>query len=267
MIWAKNKVLNSWDLMSLGISGACTAIQNFIGDMKAKSLMILQNMINGAIRLINDFIRKINSLGIIEIDTINHVTFGTEAALSNAVEKAARNLELANKTNEVKANIAARDDELDKAIADRDKTWDEYMAKNKALANEMSDVIDAGMAAYNAAKNDEEDFDESSLEDKISKTPQADEAPELSSKGKKNIDKVGKVDKVGGTVDISSEELKRMREFYENDIIQEVRVSQITPQVNVTFGDVHETADADKLIRVIKTKVKEAINVSPDGVH
>lgn len=58
-----------------------------------------------------------------------------------------------------------------------------------------------------------------------------------------------------------------MRDIYENDIVQEVYVSQITPQVNVTFGDVKETADVDKMLRIIKTKMKESINISPEGVH
>ena len=70
MIGAKNKILNAWDSMSLGISTACTAIQNFIGDMKAGSLQLLQDMINGAIGLINDFISKINSLLILEFGLI-----------------------------------------------------------------------------------------------------------------------------------------------------------------------------------------------------
>ena len=82
-----------------------------------------------------------------------------------------------------------------------------------------------------------------------------------------NVDKVGKVDKVGGTVDVSSEDLKRMRDIYENDIIQEVYVSNITPQVNIQFGDVRETADVDKIVSQIKGKIKESISISPEGLH
>lgn len=78
---------------------------------------------------------------------------------------------------------------------------------------------------------------------------------------------MGKVDKVGGTVDISSEELKRMRDIYENDIIQEVYVSNTTPQVNIQFGDVRETADVDEMLRIIKSKIRESLNISAEGVH
>ncbi len=82
-----------------------------------------------------------------------------------------------------------------------------------------------------------------------------------------DIDRVGKVDKVGGTVDVSSEDLKRMRDIYENDIIQEVYQSDITPQVSIQFGDVKETADVDMIVEVIKSKIKEGINVCADGLH
>ncbi len=82
-----------------------------------------------------------------------------------------------------------------------------------------------------------------------------------------NVDKVGKVDKVGGTVDVSSEDLKRMRDIYENDVIQEVYATNVTPQVNIQFGDVKETADVDKIIGLIRGKIKESININAEGVH
>ena len=261
MIWCKNKVLNAWDNMSLGISTACTAIQNFIGDMKAGALQLLQDMINGAIDLINDFISKVNSLGLVEFGLIEKVTFGTEAAAANEVEKAARNAELQAKRDKINADMAARDAELDNAIADREKNWNEAMNKNEALSNEMDKVIADGMAAYNAAKV-EETFNESDIGSKVPQTPTAAAAPKLNS-----IDKVKKVDKVGGTVDVSSEDLKRMRDIYENDIVQEVYQSNITPQVNIQFGDVKETADVDKILGLIKGKIKESINIQADGVH
>lgn len=261
MIWCKNKVLNAWDNMSLGISTACTAIQNFIGDMKAGALQLLQDMINGAIDLINDFISKVNSLGLVEFGLIEKVTFGTEAAAANEAEKAARNAELQAKRDKINADMAARDAELDNAIADREKNWNEAMNKNEALSSEMDKVIADGMAAYNAAKV-EETFNESDIGSKVPQTPTAAAAPKLNS-----IDKVKKVDKVGGTVDVSSEDLKRMRDIYENDIVQEVYQSNITPQVNIQFGDVKETADVDKILGLIKGKIKESINIQADGVH
>lgn len=261
MIRCKNKILNAWDIMSLGISTACTAIQNFMGDMKAGALKLLQGLVNEAISIINDFIGVLNKIPGVEIQTINDVTFGTEAELANEAAKQARNAELQAKRDKINADMAARDAELDNAIADREKNWNEAMNKNEALSNEMDKVIADGMAAYNAAKV-EETFNESDIGSKVPQTPTAAAAPKLNS-----IDKVKKVDKVGGTVDVSSEDLKRMRDIYENDIVQEVYQSNITPQVNIQFGDVKETADVDKILGLIKGKIKESINIQADGVH
>jgi len=261
MIRCKNKILNAWDNMSLGISTACTAIQNFMGDMKAGALKLLQGLVNEAISIINDFIGVLNKIPGVEIQTINDVTFGTEAELANEAAKQARNAELQAKRDKINADMAARDAELDNAIADREKNWNEAMNKNEALSSEMDKVIADGMAAYNAAKV-EETFNESDIGSKVPQTPTAAAAPKLNS-----IDKVKKVDKVGGTVDVSSEDLKRMRDIYENDIVQEVYQSNITPQVNIQFGDVKETADVDKILGLIKGKIKESINIQADGVH
>lgn len=266
MIWCKNKVLNAWDNMSLGISTACTAIQNFIGDMKAGALQLLQDMINGAIDLINDFISKVNSLGLVEFGLIEKVTFGTEAAAANEVEKAARNAELQAKRDKINADMAARDAELDNAIADREKNWNEAMNKNEALSSEMDKVIADGMAAYNAAK--QEHSAEKSADNMLAGAGLSGAVDNgVGDIAGGDIDKVKKVDKVGGTVDVSSEDLKRMRDIYENDIVQEVYQSNITPQVNIQFGDVKETADVDKILGLIKGKIKESINIQADGVH
>ena len=66
-------------------------LQNTAGDMKANILMILQGMVNGAIDIINKFIGALNKIPGVSIDTIQHVTFGTEEMLKNEAEKQERN--------------------------------------------------------------------------------------------------------------------------------------------------------------------------------
>ena len=269
MIKMRNKVLNTWDLMSLGISAACTAIQNFIGDMKAGALEILQDMINGAIGLINDFISAVNSIGVVEFDLIEGVTFGTEAAAENEAEKAARNAALNEEAKQFVADMEKRDAELNLAINNRDKSWDDSMKKIEDIGKEMEQVKKDGMAAYNAAKLSNIVGDVSDAADKASGNDLLDGLgiPGAGMEDISNIDKVGKVDKVGGTVDVSSEDLKRLRDIYENDIIQEVYVTDVTPQVNIKFGDVRETADIKKIVREIRESIKEGINIGAEGVH
>jgi len=102
-------VLDLWDKMKLGIMKASVAIQNFMGDMKAGVLSILQNMVNSAIGIINDFINILNKIPGVSIDTIQKVTFGTTAQMENDAAKRAREADLQNFKNNIEAGMAARD--------------------------------------------------------------------------------------------------------------------------------------------------------------
>lgn len=88
-------VLDLWDKMTLGMMSAGVAIANFMGDMKANVLMILQNMVNGAIDIINGFIGVLNNIPGVSIEAIAGVTFGTTAQIANEAEKQARGAGLA----------------------------------------------------------------------------------------------------------------------------------------------------------------------------
>lgn len=81
-------VMNLFNRLQLTFATVSTNIQNFMGDMKAGVLMILQNMVNGAIDIINGFINVLNKIPGVSIDAIEKVTFGTTAQLENAAAKA-----------------------------------------------------------------------------------------------------------------------------------------------------------------------------------
>lgn len=101
-------VQNFLDEMSLAFSNAGAAVANFMGDMQVKVLSILQNMINGAISIINSFIAALNNLPGVEIQAISGVTFATEAALSNQAGKMMRAAQMAAKTAGVIQNRTER---------------------------------------------------------------------------------------------------------------------------------------------------------------
>ena len=82
-MWGVNKVLNFVDSLKLCWQKAGVAIANFMGDMKVSVLTILQNMINGAIDLINKFIGTLNKIPGVNIKAIEHVTFAATAAAEN----------------------------------------------------------------------------------------------------------------------------------------------------------------------------------------
>lgn len=107
-------ILNVLDLLQLGWQGVCTGIANFVGDLKANVLKLLQDMCNGAIDIINFFINALNKIPGVSIDTVKHVTFGAEAQLKNEAEKQARNGELQARAEEIARIQQDRENELNR---------------------------------------------------------------------------------------------------------------------------------------------------------
>lgn len=74
---------------------------------------------------------------------------------------------------------------------------------------------------------------------------------------------IGNVD----TVDIVSEDLKYMRELADQETINQFTSKLLQPSINVTFGEVKETADVDEIISKIVDGITESANNSSDLVH
>ncbi|WP_427854284.1 hypothetical protein [Desulfosporosinus meridiei] len=79
------------------------------------------------------------------------------------------------------------------------------------------------------------------------------------------IDRVNEVGKINNTVDISSEDLKTMRELAEMKNIQ--NFVTLTPTVAVTTGDIHNGQSVDSIIVKIKTMLESEISSSAQGVY
>lgn len=76
------------------------------------------------------------------------------------------------------------------------------------------------------------------------------------------LDEVGKIN---DTVDISSEDLKTMRELAEMKNIQNFVTLQ--PSVNVQTGDIKNGMDVSSMVQAITTVLQEEISVSAEGVY
>lgn len=63
------------------------------------------------------------------------------------------------------------------------------------------------------------------------------------------------VDSIGSDVDISDEDIKLLRDMAARDYL--LQLQTITPVAHVTFGDVRETADVNKIVEVIENMVEE----------
>lgn len=73
--------------------------------------------------------------------------------------------------------------------------------------------------------------------------------------------------KVVNTVDIASEDLRYMRELAEREAINEFTSKLVQPNINVTFGEVKETADVDGILSRVTDGIIESLNNSSDLVH
>ncbi len=83
--------------------------------------------------------------------------------------------------------------------------------------------------------------------------------------GISNIDKVGEVGKIRDTVDISSEDLKLMRELAEMKSIQ--NFVTYTPTVQVTTGPVSKDVDIDEVVARIEQTLEEELAANAAGVY
>lgn len=111
-------VQNWLDKLGLKFKSIGTSIANFMGDMKVNVLTILENMVNGAIDIINGFIGKVNEIFDVSIPTIEKVTFAATAAVENEAAKAQRNDELLAAQKEVDKKIADREAKIKQMAVD-----------------------------------------------------------------------------------------------------------------------------------------------------
>ena len=136
-------VIDLVDKLKLCWQKAGVAIANFMGDMKVSVLTILQNMINGAIDIINKFIGVLNKIPGVSIDAIEHVTFATTAAAENEAAKSAR---AAAHIDSLKAELNSSVDALQAAYA---------QAKADAAADSSAEQTDLdSIGADTAGIND-----------------------------------------------------------------------------------------------------------------
>lgn len=85
---------------------------------------------------------------------------------------------------------------------------------------------------------------------------------------KDGIGKIGKVDEIGkirDTVDISSEDLRLMRELAEMRAIQ--NFVTLRPEINVQTGDIRETVDAEEVVRIITEELERELAISGQRVY
>lgn len=231
-----NWIANLVDKLKLCWQRAGVAITNFMGDMKVNVLTILQNMINGAIDIINKFISVLNKIPGVNIEAIEKVTFATEAAAKNEAEKQVR----ADSLNQYESDIKA-------AQAEREAV---YSAAKKELADATSKLS----TTYKNAKADAANANTTS-------------GGGWNTKSGGNIGKVDKVGSVGSIekdVNIADEDLKFLRDVAEMRYVQ--NFVTLTPTVAID-AKISEKVDVDEVVEKIERKLENEFEAAAEGVY
>jgi len=232
-------VMDMWNKLQLAFYTAGVNIQNFMGDMKAGVLMILQNMVNGAIDIINGFINTLNKIPGVNIGLIEQVTFGTTAQLENEAAKQAR-----------AADLAAYQDQINSQIADRDAALGAMKSEARAATAQRDAEIAAAKAEAAAAGsgNNEPDW-----------AAYAAGAGDIG-----NVGHVGSVGSVDEDVNIAEEDLKFLRDVAEMRYVQ--NFVTLTPTVAVD-AKISEKVDVDDVVSRIESKLEDEFSAAAEGVY
>ena len=229
-------VIDLVDKRKLCWQKAGVAIANFMGDMKVSVLTILQNMINGAIDIINKFIGVLNKIPGVSIDAIEHVTFATTAAAENEAAKSAR-----------AADLAAYESELASAKAGRDAHID-------SLKAELNSSVDALQAAYAQAKAD----------------AAADSSAEQTALDSIGADTAGINDSAGSaaaSLKETTEDLKYMRDLAEQEAINRFTTAEVKIDMTGMTNRIDSDMDLDGVLNTLTEGFAEALEVAAEGVH
>lgn len=229
-------VIDLVDKLKLCWQKAGVAIANFMGDMKVSVLTILQNMINGAIDIINKFIGVLNKIPGVSIDAIEHVTFAATAAAENEAAKSAR-----------AADLAAYESELASAKAGRDAHID-------SLKAELNSSVDALQAAYAQAKAD----------------AAADSSAEQTALDGIGADTAGINDSAGSaaaSLKETTEDLKYMRDLAEQEAINRFTTAEVKIDMTGMTNRIDSDMDLDGVLNTLTEGFAEALEVAAEGVH
>lgn len=231
-------VLNSLDRMELGAATLSTNFQNFMGDMRAGAFTQLQELANGGIGIINDFISTLNKIPGVSIDLIDQLTFGTIAGLENEAAKQQRSADLAAKTQAVNDRISSRDT----ALATQKATLESAHAARRA-----ENASRVAAAAEKAAS------------DSLLSAAGGAGASQLDS-----IGKVGEVGKINSDVNIADEDLQLMKDVAEMRYVQ--NFVTLTPTVAMN-AQVSERVDIDELTGRVADVLIEEVAAGAEGVY
>ncbi|RJX40057.1 hypothetical protein D3P09_11825 [Paenibacillus pinisoli] len=244
-----NGFLNFMDQIPIFTQRMVLGVINSINDMRVKMLQGLADMIVKGMGLLNSLFEALNK--------IPGVNIGFEF-----------NEEIASKVRDKIVSKAEKDAEAFRKGSEAYLLVQETKAANKAAERQkkVDDLLDKEKQKEKKEKEDER-FAPPPL-------PGMDKLPtgawnvgdgRLDNGNIKEIGNVKQVDNIKGSVEVSSEDLKMMRELAEMKNIQNF----VTLQPSINFGDTHvrNESDLNTIVSKISQKLEEDIAVSADTAY
>lgn len=228
-------ILNMLDTAKISFLLAGNLISDYVGNMKVNVLTALQNMINGSILLINNFIKKLNKIPGVNIDAITTVsTIGTDAAATEAKKQAERIADFNKAYGETQKKAANRASELANLEAKNNinqaKRQNEIAQRKNDIANGTSDeAANSNAIASNTAAT---------------------------------ADDTGKI---ADAMEITEEDLKYLRDIAEREIIDRTVFQSLTVDMGGVSNTVNNMTDLDGIGEYLGDVITQAASASMEG--
>ena len=259
-------IIDLFNNMMLKIKAVIVNIQNFMGDMKVNVLTIIQDMVNGAIGMVNKLISVLNNILGVSISPISEVDFADDARKQNEAEKTARNAELNNFQRDIAATKAAHDNDIQAKMAE---------ARTETASRQAE--IDALQAKSKVQKKDSQT--RTFLPEPYVEKPNPAANPYAGGNitnssantfaNNQNIQNnvattAANTSAMNNTMEVSEEDLKYMRDIAEQDAINKFTTSEI--KVDMTnHNNINSKLDLDGVVSYMEQKINESLAVSAEG--
>lgn len=218
--------------------------------MKADALAIIQDMVNGAIDLVNTLINTVNKIPGVSFEGVQRVTFGTDAQIQAQAADAAAKANIENYAQQQQENV------------DIVKQWsDDYYAKIGAKQQKREAAIDKAMTEQ--AKLEQKSKNPSVDKYKNYKLPDNSLNPAIA---KNTSDTAKNTAKTANAVAVTAEDLKYLRELAEVETVNRFTTAKIT--VNQTnHNTINKDMDLDGVTEHLRSTMEEQMLASAQGVY
>ena len=233
-------------------------IRLIMSSAAAEVLTIIENMVNGAIDLINGLISAVNKIPGVSIDAIEDVTFGTTAQIEYEAQKQASANNIANYAAEQQANVDA--------VRQWSDSYGAEIAKNQA---DREAAIDKAMTEQANAEKNQNTFDYNkylNFKQKDFGGNAANIANSAAQTAANTADTANNTAKVADAVAVTAEDLKYLRDMAETETINRYTTASIT--VNQTnHNTVNNEMDLDGVTEHLRSTMEEQMAAAAEGVH